>query len=256
MGFLAPLFMKDNQELHQERGVDCGCGDGSCGTEKQTAGVQEPETSGCSIREEVVDGLREREGKEKQEGQGGVGRVEQDQSASGQTDGGEEPAGEDAEVLDPQVLKEEVSSLRQQVAELTQQLLRLHADFDNYRKRTRKNMEEEILRANEALVKQLLPVLDNLERALAVDSDASEASVREGVELVYRQFLDILSREGLQPIKAVGEPFDPNLHEAMMVETVEDPELENRVIGEFLKGYTFRERVLRAAMVKVGKAQQ
>ena len=66
--------MKDNQELHQERGVDCGCGDGSCGTEKQTAGVQEPETSGCSIREEVVDGLREREGKEKQEGQGGAGR--------------------------------------------------------------------------------------------------------------------------------------------------------------------------------------
>jgi molecular chaperone GrpE len=181
-------------------------------------------------------------------------QVEEGEAREGQVDQGQEPEGADVGPLDPETLKEEAVRWQERAEELTQQLLRLQADFDNYRKRSRRDLQEGIIRANEELVRQLLPVLDNLERALAADSDASEDSIREGVQLIYRQFMDILSREGLEPIRAVGEDFDPNLHDAVMMEAVEDPEMENQILQEFQKGYTFRERVLRAAVVKVATA--
>ena len=256
MGFLAPLFMKNNQEMHHEQEVSgCCCHDCTCRSEEKGSGAQESGAPGTNTQEEIMDKVREEGGENQvEEDQGGEGRVEEEQDENGEVDEGQESEVDYAESLDPEVLKDEVVSLRQRVEELTQQLMRLQADFDNYRKRSRRDLQEGIIRANEELVRQLLPVLDNLERALAVDSDASAASIREGVQLVYRQFLDILSKEGLEPIEALGEDFDPTLHEAVMVETVEDPEMENRILQEFQKGYTFRERVLRAAVVKVGKA--
>ncbi len=256
MGFLAPLFMKNNQEMHHEQEVSgCCCHDRTCRSEEKESGAQESGAPGTNTQEEIMDKVREEGGENQvEEDQGGEGRVEEEQDENGEVDEGQESEVDYAESLDPEVLKDEVVSLRQRVEELTQQLMRLQADFDNYRKRSRRDLQEGIIRANEELVRQLLPVLDNLERALAVDSDASAASIREGVQLVYRQFLDILSKEGLEPIEALGEDFDPTLHEAVMVETVEDPEMENRILQEFQKGYTFRERVLRAAVVKVGKA--
>ncbi|NLY29506.1 MAG: nucleotide exchange factor GrpE [Firmicutes bacterium] len=257
MGFLAPLFMKNNQEMHQEREVSgCRCHDCTCRSDEKGSRAQEPSAAGNNTQEEIVDMVREGEGGERQaeEGRGGEGQVEKELGEDHGVEEGQEPDTEGAEFLDPEVIKDEVVNLRQRVEELTQQLVRLQADFDNYRKRSRRDLQEGIIRANEELVRELLPVLDNLERAIAVDSEASQASIREGVQLVYRQFLDILAKEGLEPIQALGEDFDPNLHEAVMVETVEDPEMENRILQEFQKGYTFRERVLRAAVVKVGKA--
>jgi molecular chaperone GrpE len=249
--------MKNNQELYQKRDVGgCRCRDCTCPTDEQGSGLEEPRVSGCNTEIDDVEMVGEGEGEERQmdAGQGGEERIKDGQDGKGEVEAGQESPDQDAESPDPEALKDEVVSLQQRVEELTQQLVRLHADFDNYRKRSRKNLQEEIVRANEELVGKLLPVLDNLERALAVDSDASAASIREGVQLVYRQFLDILSKEGLEPIAALGETFDPNLHEAVMVETVADPEMENRILEEFQRGYTFRERVLRAAVVKVGKA--
>ncbi|NMB11654.1 MAG: nucleotide exchange factor GrpE [Firmicutes bacterium] len=160
-----------------------------------------------------------------------------------------------AETPDPEALQAKVLRLEREKEELKQSLIRLQADFDNARRRSRKEEQEVIIRANEELVGRLLPVLDNLDRALAVEGDGSGDSVRDGVELVYRQLLDILGKEGLEPIKAMGEVFDPNIHEAAMVEMVDEPELENRIIQELQKGYSFRERVLRAAVVKVAKVK-
>lgn len=156
--------------------------------------------------------------------------------------------------LEPEALWAEIVRLQEREEELSESLLRLRADFDNYRRRNRRELQEGITRANEELIGQLLPVLDNLDRALAVQGDARDNSIRDGLELVYRQFLDILAKEGLEPIKAVGEVFDPNIHNAVMVEHVDDPEMDNKIIQELQKGYSFRERVLRAAVVKVAKA--
>lgn len=239
--------MKNNQEPRPEQQVSsCRCRDCSCHNEEKHSGAQEPNASGCDSQGEMSGFVKEEESAARQ--------VEEGEAREGQVDQGQEPEGADVGPLDPETLKEEAVRWQERAEELTQQLLRLQADFDNYRKRSRRDLQEGIIRANEELVRQLLPVLDNLERALAADSDASEDSIREGVQLIYRQFMDILSREGLEPIRAVGEDFDPNLHDAVMMEAVEDPEMENQILQEFQKGYTFRERVLRAAVVKVARA--
>ena len=116
-------------------------------------------------------------------------------------------------------------------------------------------MQESIIRANEELIGELLPVLDNFDRALVVEENASAESIRNGMELIYRQLLDILGKEGLVPIGADGELFDPHKHDAVLVESIDDPVMDNRVIQELKKGYSFRDRVLRAAVVKVAKLQ-
>ena len=130
-------------------------------------------------------------------------------------------------------------------------LVRLRADYDNLRKRIDREREEFELHANLALVARLLPVLDNLDRALAVDaSSASNAVLREGLVMIYKQLTDQLAHEGLQPIDATDQVFDPNLHDA--VATAPDADLPvNTVVEEFQRGYLFRNRVLRHAMVKV-----
>lgn len=138
------------------------------------------------------------------------------------------------------------------VAELTDRLIRLHAEFENYRRRMQREKEEVALYGNQRLLLNLLPVLDNLERALATPPTPGDERLRQGVELTARSFQAILEKEGITPIEAVGTPFDPNLHEAMMTE--EDPEQEDGVVlAEFQKGYRLGDRVIRASMVKVNK---
>lgn len=161
-----------------------------------------------------------------------------------------------AETLTLEEMAAEVSRLQERENELTQQFLRLQADFENHKRRTREQMKETILRANENLIRELLPVLDNLERAMAAVSEDNGESVRSGIELVYKQFLDVLQKEGLKPIPAAGEPFDPRIHEAVMQVETDDPEMDGRVVEELQKGYSFHDRVLRASMVKVGKVAQ
>lgn len=131
------------------------------------------------------------------------------------------------------------------------QLLRLQADFDNYRKRTQKEKTEIIKYASERVVGELLPVLDNFDRAISsaqVNPDFSAFS--QGVEMILRQLQTALNKEGLKAIEALGQPFDPNLHDAVLrVESEEHS--ENTVVEELQKGYYLNEKVLRPSMVKV-----
>lgn len=138
--------------------------------------------------------------------------------------------------------------------ELKDRLLRLAAETDNYKKRSEREKSEFFKRANEGILKDLLPVMDNLERALehAVEEGGSEAAIVKGLELTSQEFWKVLERHGVERVDALGQPFDPELHEAMMQQ--EDPEVDdNTVIGVLQKGYLFHGRLLRPAMVIVSK---
>ncbi|HHY36350.1 MAG TPA: nucleotide exchange factor GrpE [Firmicutes bacterium] len=149
-------------------------------------------------------------------------------------------------------LKQALEEQQAEKEEYLRLLQRTRADFDNYRRRIERERRDFINRANERLFLELLPVLDNLERALQIEGEASAAAIREGVELIYRQFLAVLMKEGVTPIEARGKPFDPELHEAVL--QVEDPAVEaGTVVEEVQKGYMLHGRVLRPSMVKVAK---
>jgi len=148
---------------------------------------------------------------------------------------------------------DELAELKQSNAGLQDQLLRMRAEFDNYRKRTERERLEDSEFAGKLTISALLPVLDDFERALKAAAGAENELVR-GIELVYGRMLDILKKQGLEPIEAIGKPFDPHEHEAIgRVETTEQP--DNTVIQEYQKGYRFKGRLLRPAMVQVAVRQ-
>jgi len=133
---------------------------------------------------------------------------------------------------------------------LKQQLLRTSADFDNFRRRTRQEKEDLQKFANRKLLGDLLPVVDNFERAIqSFDATASD-EIKTGVEMVYRQLASILQQNGAEEIAALGEPFDPNVHDAVMQEPADDG-AAGVVSGVLQKGYILHGKVLRPAMVKV-----
>jgi molecular chaperone GrpE len=136
---------------------------------------------------------------------------------------------------------------------LKEQLLRTAADFDNFRKRTRREVEEARMRGKDDAIKDVLPVFDNLERAVAAaDNAQSVASVVEGVKMVLKLFQDTAERMGLNRVATVGQRFDPAMHEAIQQkETDEAP--PGTVIIEVMPGYMFGQRLLRAAMVVVAR---
>jgi molecular chaperone GrpE len=149
-----------------------------------------------------------------------------------------------------ETLSEDVEELAAQNAMLLDSLKRLKADFDNYRKRMVKEQTRILETAEASLVKKLLPVIDNLERALASTDNSAADGLREGVAKVLELMLDTLAREGLEVIDPEGEPFDPEHHEAMMVvETDECP--EGTITDVIQKGYRFEGVLLRPAMVRV-----
>jgi molecular chaperone GrpE len=133
------------------------------------------------------------------------------------------------------------------------QLQRLQADFENYRKRSLKEREELIESASRDLVIKLLEVLDNMETAIECAKRSEDReSLITGVEMIYKQFREILEKEGLTPIKALGEAFDPFEHEA--VERVSSPEHEDgTIVEEIQKGYKFKSKIIRPSKVKVVK---
>lgn len=146
-------------------------------------------------------------------------------------------------------LKEQLQIKEGQTEELLQRLQRLQADFDNFRRRTQREKEEFVQTAEASLVETLLPVIDNFERATQASS-GDEDAFREGIEMIVKQMHKILCDAGLEPIEAVGNPFDPNLHQAVTM--VEDDDCqENTVVEELQKGYLFAGKVLRPAAVKV-----
>lgn len=145
----------------------------------------------------------------------------------------------------------EYEELAAQLGELKDRYLRTAADFDNYRKRVEKEREDIVCYANEKLVSDLLPILDNLERALSVDSEgANLGSILEGVRMVNRQLQSVLSGCGLEPVNAVGSAFDPQVHEAVGVLPSGDHD-EGTVLAELQKGYKLKGKVLRHSMVHV-----
>ena len=147
---------------------------------------------------------------------------------------------------EPDTKDERIKSLEQQVKTVT-------ADFFNYRQRTTKERSETRKRAAEDVIIAILPVLDNLDRALEAASSEDTASIIKGVDMVRRQFVGVLETLGVSTIKAEGQKFDPALHDAAGTENVDDPELDGKVITERLKGYRTKDRVLRPAQVTVGK---
>jgi molecular chaperone GrpE len=153
---------------------------------------------------------------------------------------------EEATEEEPQL--DELEALRNENEELIDTLQRLQADFDNYRKRAARDQEALVARAGERIVKELLPVLDDLERALEAVESHEEAKLEDGVKLVHRQLEQLLEREGLAPVETDGK-FDPHVHEALLTQPSESE--EGSVIEVLQKGYRLGERVLRPARVVV-----
>jgi molecular chaperone GrpE len=157
----------------------------------------------------------------------------------------EEPGEADTE----DAVQAELARLQQETGHLRELYLRKLADFDNFRKRKDKEMGEFRVQANAEMLRDLLPVVDNLERALSVSGEDT-GGVRAGVELTLRQFKDVLSRHGVEELDPLGATFDPSLHEAVsrLHTAAAEP---NTVVQVMQKGYRLGERLLRAALVVV-----
>jgi molecular chaperone GrpE len=153
------------------------------------------------------------------------------------------------------LLRERLAKSEEQTKELEDRLLRLAAEFDNYRKRTAKEFTYLVKNANENLILLLLNTLDNFERALNSAKTSNDyENFHKGVELIYTHMKDILTKEGLKEIEALGKPFDPNFHEA--VNQAESDEYEEGIVMEELsKGYMLNDRLLRASKVVVSKGK-
>lgn len=154
-------------------------------------------------------------------------------------------------------LAAKLEASEKQASDHYDRLLRVSAEFDNYKKRTSREMQDLAKFANEKLLRELLSVVDNLERAVAScehDPDQPDP-VLQGVNLTLNEMLKLLERYQVNPIDSLGEPFDPNFHQAMMQEEVDD-QPENTVVREMQKGYLLHDRLLRPALVAVSKSKQ
>lgn len=137
--------------------------------------------------------------------------------------------------------------------ELYDKFIRLHAEFDNFKKRITKDKQDAIRFANQELIREILPFVDNLERSLQhADETKNIEALRQGIEMTIQHLLKVLEKSGLESIKAKGEPFDPNVHEAIMQVDTDDIE-PNIVVEELQRGYKLHGRVIRPATVTVSK---
>ena len=147
--------------------------------------------------------------------------------------------------------KEKKDKKDEKIEELTDRVRRQMAEFDNFRKRTEKEKTQMFETGAKSIVEKILPVVDNFERGLAAVTEEEKGTpFVEGMEKIYKQMMTVLEEAGVKPIEAVGQEFDPNLHNAVM--HVEDEEFgENIIAEEFQKGYTYRDSVVRHSMLKV-----
>lgn len=165
--------------------------------------------------------------------------------AEQQADQVEEPQ---AEEVNPKV-----AELEAKLADAENRYLRLQADFDNFRRRSRLDLEASAKYRAQSLVSDILPALDNFERALQTESDNEQTkSLQKGMEMVYQSLVAALKKEGVEAIEAVGQEFDPHRHQAVMQENDENYG-SNIVVAEFQKGYLLKDRVIRPSMVKVNQ---
>ena len=163
----------------------------------------------------------------------------------------EESSKEDSDDNKKGFFKKKKDKKDEQIEELTDRLKRTMAEFDNFRKRTEKEKSAMYEIGAKDIIEKILPVVDNFERGLATIPEGEEKSAfAEGMDKVYKQLVKTLGDAGVKPIEAVGQPFDPNFHNAVM--HIEDENLgENVVAEEFQKGYVYRDSVVRHSMVKV-----
>jgi len=178
-------------------------------------------------------------------------KVEQPAAEETRTEVKEEPVQEPPQeeaAETPAEPSAEVKALLEEKESLEGRLLRLQADFDNFRRRSSKDSEDAIHRASANLVGSMLPVLDNFERAWAAMTEGAD---KEGVGLIAKQLLAVLQNAGLAEIEAEGKDFDPNLHQAVM-QSDGGPENKGKVMMVLQKGYILNGKLLRASMVQVG----
>jgi molecular chaperone GrpE len=152
-------------------------------------------------------------------------------------------------------LEERLEAAEKQAQEEHDRLLRVMAEFENYKKRIEREMNDYRKFANESLIKEILPIIDSLEKALEVSDDQNEKSLgglREGVEMTLKGLLTGLEKFGVVPIQSLEEPFDPNFHQAVMQDESTE-HADNTVVQELQKGYLIGDRLLRPAMVVVSK---
>lgn len=149
--------------------------------------------------------------------------------------------------------KEEVELLKEEKAELNDKFLRLYSEFDNYKKRTLKEKLELIETASERVIIEILPILDDFERAIKANENVHDISaVKEGFELIYNKLSQTLKKAGVEPIQAIGENFDTDYHEAITHVPVQDEDEKGKVLDVIEKGYTLKNKVIRYAKVVVG----
>lgn len=171
------------------------------------------------------------------------------------------PGGEGEEQgSDAEVLQGELALLEGQLQDIRDRYLRAVADLDNARKRARKEMAEAQVQAVAGVMLGLLPIVDSFERALettkpGVDASAETKAIYDGMRLIYRQFVDMLTRRGVRAIEALGQPFDPSVHEAVLQVPANEDQEEGAVALELEKGYHFGERVLRPSKVGVAMSE-
>jgi len=168
-----------------------------------------------------------------------------DSRASSAVDAEQEGAGQGQPRVDP-----ELQAARDEVQANFARYQRLAADFENYKRRTRQELGDRTQYANEELLRKLLPILDNLRRVLDHAPEGVDRNWFEGLRMVVRQFDDTLQAQGVSPIPAVGEKFDPSQHEAIAREETDEHE-EGTIVEEMQPGYRLHERVLRPTLVKV-----
>ena len=154
--------------------------------------------------------------------------------------------------------KEEAESKPDEAKEYFSQMQRIQAEFDNYRKRVVKERSELVKSANENLLLEMLPMIDNFQRALMSLEEhviPENKTFCEGVDMIYRQFVQLVEKNGVKPIETVGKPFDPNFHNAIQQVPSSDVP-ENHIVEEVSKGYTLYDKLLRPAMVIVAKPEE
>ena len=157
------------------------------------------------------------------------------------------------EVLTGEVVEEPAVDYEKEIEALKASELRIRADFDNFRRRTNEENAKRVKFASQSVVEKLIPLLDNFERALQVEATSEDAKqIQAGVDMIHRQLVDVLNGEQVEAIDAVGQPFDPNYHQAVMQEPSDEFE-SGTVTMELQKGYTMHGRVIRPSMVKVAE---
>jgi len=157
----------------------------------------------------------------------------------------------DSETPEPSP-EEEISALKEQVEQSENKYLKLYAEFENFKRRNRQEAELNNKYKDQKFAEDLLPVLDNLQRALAIEgSDESFVSLNKGVEMVHNNLVETLEKHDIKAIDALNQPFDPNFHQAVMTEASDEE--SDIVIEEFQKGYILKDRVIRPSMVKVSE---